>query len=258
MKTLHLMTMLLLACGSLFAQSTVTLRVVYEREDTHTGELYQYSERYLGTKNVITENGTAYTLRSVETVDRDSTVRPRRTPTRHTPKDHRTTTLLTPLSEEALMATSIAKKAESVAKQIYRIREARMSLLSGEAEHCPADGQGLQIALNGLNKQEEELTALFVGTTCRTVHTTTITYTTDTTVTETAQCVLMRFSRHTGPVPTDDLSGEPVYAIQKNLLAEQPATHKKAKKGQTETYIQSSMLSIRYNGQQLLYPTPVQ
>ena len=257
MKTLNLLTLLLLVSGSLPAQSTVQLRLVYEREDYERGELYQYSERYLGTKDVITENGTTYTLRSVEIVNRDTTARPRRSQPRYTPKD-RSTTRLVPLSEEALMATNVAKKAESVAKQIYRIREARLALLSGEAEHGPADGKGLQIALNGLNKQEEALTALFVGTTTRTVQTTMVTYTMDTTVTETVQSVLMRFSRHTGPVTTDDLSGEPVYALQENQLGERPATHTKAKKGETETYIRSGMLSIRYNGQQMLYPTPVQ
>ena len=44
-------------------------------------------------------------------------------------------------SEELLMAGSTAKQAEVAAKQIYRIRESRMNILTGDADNLPPDGE---------------------------------------------------------------------------------------------------------------------
>lgn len=66
------------------------------------------------------------------------------------------------LGEEALVSTSIPKMAELAAKQIYQIREARMALLTGDVNNQP-DGKALQIMMDRLDKQEEELVALFAG-----------------------------------------------------------------------------------------------
>ena len=66
------------------------------------------------------------------------------------------------LGEDALQANSIPKMAELAAKQIYRIREARTSYLTGDVEHQP-DGAALKLILEQMDKQEAELVALFAG-----------------------------------------------------------------------------------------------
>lgn len=111
------------------------------------------------------------------------------------------------LGEEALVANSVPKMAEMAAKQIYRIRESRANLLSGENEILP-DGTALQLMLNRLDKEENELLALFVGRTsvCHSVSQIEVSP-----VVEQTDSVLFRISRHEGLLPADDLSGEPVY-----------------------------------------------
>ena len=58
------------------------------------------------------------------------------------------------LTEEILMASSRAKMAELVAKEIYNIRESKNALLRGEADNMPQDGAQLKIMLDNLNLQE--------------------------------------------------------------------------------------------------------
>ena len=61
------------------------------------------------------------------------------------------------LTEEILMASSTAKMAELVAKEIYNIRESKNALLRGQADNTPSDGAQLKIMLDNLNLQEEAL-----------------------------------------------------------------------------------------------------
>ena len=68
------------------------------------------------------------------------------------------------LTEEILMASSTAKMAELVAKEIYNIRESKNALLRGQADNMPSDGAQLKIMLDNLNLQEEAMTEMFSGT----------------------------------------------------------------------------------------------
>ena len=115
---------------------------------------------------------------------------------------------LMPLLEEQFMAGSVAKMAEGAAKQIYRIRETRLNILAGDVEHVPADGKAMELVLNELEKQEQELVALFVGKTQVTRHTHTVRYTPEESVENEVVC---RLSAHNGIVDKQDLSGEPLY-----------------------------------------------
>ena len=117
-------------------------------------------------------------------------------------------TAIPPYMEEQLMAGSIAKMAEMTAKQIYRIRETRMNILAGDVDHVPADGEAMKLVLRELNKQEEALTALFLGT--RKTRHLNQTVLIDS-VADTEHQVIFRFSQFAGIVAKDDLSGEPVY-----------------------------------------------
>lgn len=77
--------------------------------------------------------------------------------------------VIAPYTEEVLEAKSIAEEAQAIAKQILRIRESRMYLLSGEVEHAPADGVAMKLVLEELAKQENQLTELFTGKVTRTI-----------------------------------------------------------------------------------------
>ena len=59
------------------------------------------------------------------------------------------------------MASSRAKMAELVAKEIYNIRESKNALLRGEADNMPQDGAQLKIMLDNLNLQERAMTEMF-------------------------------------------------------------------------------------------------
>ena len=59
------------------------------------------------------------------------------------------------LSEELLMAGSTAKQAEVAAKQIYRIRESRLNILTGEADNLPPDGDAMKLVIEQLEQQEK-------------------------------------------------------------------------------------------------------
>ena len=54
------------------------------------------------------------------------------------------------LTEEILMASSTAKMAELVAKEIYNIRESKNALLRGQADNMPSDGAQLKIIGNSI------------------------------------------------------------------------------------------------------------
>ena len=61
------------------------------------------------------------------------------------------------------MAGSTAKQAEVAAKQIYRIRESRMNILTGDADNLPPDGEAMKLVIQQLEEQEKALTNLFTG-----------------------------------------------------------------------------------------------
>lgn len=111
------------------------------------------------------------------------------------------------LTEEILMASSRAKMAELVAKEIYSIRESKNALLRGEADNMPQDGAQLKIMLDNLNLQERAMTEMFSGTVKDEPKTVTIRLTPK----EMSNEVAFRFSKRLGVVANDDLAGEPYY-----------------------------------------------
>ena len=72
-------------------------------------------------------------------------------------------TLVAPYPESVLKAANPSAQAHEIAKQIFHLRETRMYLLNGEVENAPADGEAMRLVLEDLDKQERELTHLFVG-----------------------------------------------------------------------------------------------
>ena len=127
------------------------------------------------------------------------------------------------LSEELLMAGSTAKQAEVAAKQIYRIRESRLNILTGEADNLPPDGEAMKLVIQQLEEQEQALTNLFTGIQVRD--------TSDYEITidpydDLEREILFRFSPQLGIVAADDLGGTPVY-LDLKATARAPALEPK-------------------------------
>ena len=118
------------------------------------------------------------------------------------------------LTEEILMASSRAKMAELVAKEIYNIRESKNALLRGEADNMPQDGAQLKIMIDNLNLQEEAMTKMFSGIREKEEKTFTVRLTPDK---EFSNEVAFRFSKKLGVVANNDLAGTPFYISLKDL-----------------------------------------
>ena len=195
------------------------------------GPYYKYAEKYLGVKDAITEDKVYYELGKISLVNKGvpdadntfivefkaGTVAPYAYLTEdgllcsinaeYTPdesaleaarKKNQAPTKVTDasvLSEELLMAGSTAKQAEVAAKQIYRIRESRMNILTGDADNLPPDG-------------EKALTNLFTGIRAKEVSDYEVTIVPFDNLDKE---VLFRFSPQLGIVDADDLGGAPVY-----------------------------------------------
>ncbi len=111
-------------------------------------------------------------------------------------------------TEEMLMSASKAKMAEVAAKQLYRIRESRLNLVTGEVDELPADGESYRLILQQLDEQAAALTALFMGTTQTETVVRHIDYLP---MEESSNEVIFRISDLYGIVDADNLSGAPIY-----------------------------------------------
>lgn len=121
------------------------------------------------------------------------------------------------MTEEMLQATSTAKLAELVAKEIYVVRESKLAITRGTAENMPRDGQAMQLVLDELSKQEQAYMELFTGYSDTIVHTFTFSIMPEAENCDTTRAVLFRFSRKMGVLSSDNLAGEPVYYDLKDL-----------------------------------------
>jgi hypothetical protein len=225
----------------------------YSKTTQKAGPYAKYAEKYLGVKDqsVVLEDKTYYTLNKVTVenrgvVDKDAsylvefkskttspfvyltedglictinaeyipesdnnkTTVSKQIPQLPAPPSHSVYT------EEYLQAGSISKMAEVAARQIYKLRDSRTDLLTGNADNAPRDGEGMKIVLANLEAQEKTLTELFMGTT------TVESFDKDFEIAPASNIdkeVLFRFSKYFGMVDKDDLSGSPVYINIKNL-----------------------------------------
>lgn len=118
------------------------------------------------------------------------------------------------VTEDMLKSHSTAKRAELAAARIYEIRQQRSDIISGQADGMPSDGAAMQLALDNLKQQEDALTAMFIGTTSKSVEVKTYTVTPpvdDETV------IIARLSVLEGLVDADNLSGAPVKVSFSNI-----------------------------------------
>lgn len=127
------------------------------------------------------------------------------------------------LGGDALMASSIPSMAEMTAKQIYAIRESRMALMSCDMESMP-DGRAVEAILERLDREEDELMALFIG------KRKTVTVSKEFTITPDADIkdmVVCRISSTVGIVDADNLVGEPIYISLKGVYRNEPQSLEK-------------------------------
>lgn len=214
------------------------------------GPYYQYTERYLGTRDVITKNSVQWSVQDVKIFtkaipDEQNTffIKPDpassvsyvaltpngllcglNVPSETLPVTAdlaSPNTTVTPnlefnnliLTEDLLQANSIARMAEVAAKQIYNLRDSRINLITGNMDKVP-DGTALKEMLTQMDKSQNDLMELFVGKTV----------TVPTTVTyeiipaqEVNNEVLFRLSNENGVVSRTDLSGQPYYLNVKDV-----------------------------------------
>lgn len=159
------------------------------------------------------------------------------------------------LTEETLTAGSTAKQAELIAKQIYRLRESRNNILTGEADNMPPDGDAYKLVMQQLDDQEQALTQMFVGVEEKTFHKEE--YIIDVTNQNIKDFIVARFSKKLGLLRYTNLAGEPIYLSltavnplpQDNLLNERQLAEleKKLSKGIVYNIPGKAILKVEFN-----------
>ena len=253
-------------------KTVLALEIDYTKTIETPGRFCQYAERYLGTTDAITTPTEYYELTAIRITAKTEADATRsytlpiaqkqmngnrlfinekgilesiNTQPAACSKCHKdevrqhhcaTSPSVIPLLEEQMLANSAGKMAEGAARLIYRLRENRLNLLAGDVEHLPQDGESMKAVLREMQQRETQLTELFTGHRDTQTASCTILYVPTADATEE---VVMRFSRYQGPVPADDLSGEPLLLT---LTA-----HKKSYKPQEEKQQKPVDAYIYYN-----------
>ena len=224
-------------------KTSLIITVETTKTTCQAGPYFRYAERYLGIKDVVMEDNVSYELSNVSLVNkgipdqtntyvvefRSGTVAPYvyltedgllcsinaeyvAAPPVAAIETNRTEStnlnVTTVYTEEFLLAGSVVRQAEEVAKQIFRIRESKMDILTGETDNMPRDGEAMKLVISQLDDQEKVLTSLFTGSCTQETSFYDIPFIPQDDVTDQ---VLFRFSRRQGVLDSDDLGGEPVY-----------------------------------------------
>lgn len=239
--------------------SLPTTSIVVKAQATKTtrkaGEFFDYAQQYLNISNPITKDEVIYTLtditadtkgiadkeKSYQVEFKANTVAPYVTLTKsglictinadavfddNQTKVNTTTqeniAIANPnkyLTEETLRAGSKSKQAELIARQIFTLRETRNSILTGDADTMPPDGNAYKLVMEQLDTQEKALTSMFIGTEVI-EEIEAKTYTIIPTDKNIEKYIVFRFSRRLGFVDKTDLAGAPVYL---SLTSNEPA-----------------------------------
>ncbi|MEG2179455.1 MAG: DUF4831 family protein [Bacteroidales bacterium] len=234
------------------------------------GPYYQYAEKYLGVQEIITEDMEYWEMNNLNirpvgvanpdesylvkfksgnppsmylsqegtllSINREPAMSNNAvTPKTTTASQAGTTPTYSVLTEEQLTAGSTAKMAEMAAKQIYRLRESRLNLVTGDVDQLPADGESFKLIMKQLDDQEAALTAMFLGTTRKENIKKVIRINP---AEKTGKEILFRFSKYLGVVNNDNLAGAPIYISVKVLEDLRPdAENQKKKKEKGVAYV---------------------
>ncbi|MDR0333724.1 MAG: DUF4831 family protein [Dysgonamonadaceae bacterium] len=228
-------------------KTTFEVTVLVKKNTYQRGEFFQYSQRFIGV-DPITENRMVHTLEDILVVNkgvanaensfmvefRANTVMPfvhlredgviasinsepvfDTTSTMNIPEGQ--TASANPrrfLTQETLMAGSIARQAELVARQIFDLRRSRNDILTGESDAMPPDGNAYRVVMEQIDLQEKALTELFAGSEQTEYFTQTFTVIPD--ERDINRMVIARLSERLGLVDADNLAGEPIYLSLRN------------------------------------------
>jgi hypothetical protein len=225
-------------------KTTVVVEVQAVKTIQLVGPYYQYTERYLGTHGVIMKNSITWSVKNVKVItkaipDDQNTYRIKpdlssaasfvtlspegflcgvNVPEPNTSNQSvsvENSSSETPdlefnnliLTQDLLQANSIASMAEVAAKQIYHLRDSRMSLITGDVDKI-SDGAAVKVMLQKMDQSEKDLMELFIGKTVTIPTTVTFEITP---AQEVKNEVLFRLSTEDGVVARDNLSGQPYY-----------------------------------------------
>lgn len=239
-------------------KTAIEATVSYSKVTKKAGEFYMYAERYLNISNPITEDVIEFRLEKIEantigvpdtqnsflvefrpnsaaaytTLTQEGLLCAINAPYEFPKEDNQEQNKITKspqlnarqyFSEEILRAGSSAKQAELVAKQIYRLRESKNDILTGEADNMPPDGNAYKLVMEQLDEQEKALTALFIGTeTVEALSKTISIEIKDGSNGNIDKKVIARFSNKLGLVSENDLSGEPILLTLKAQNTQEP------------------------------------
>ena len=224
-------------------KSALEITVAYSKKTRTAGEFYMYSERYLNISNPITKDEVEYELKNIDAKtigvpdNRQSYLvefRPNSAmayvtltqdgmlcainadyafPAEAEEEKKQATKQQTDarqfFTEEILRAGSSAKQAELIAKQIYKIRESRNDILTGEADNMPPDGEAYKLVMQQLDEQEKALSELFAGR--EAVESMTKKIRVDLSERDAKDVIVARFSKKMGVVGADNLAGAAIY-----------------------------------------------
>ena len=196
----------------LLPKTGIKVSVLVEKTTYTPGELCKYAERYLRIKDVSPTPHVSYRITDI----RQEAFAVADT-SKHYAIEFNAKTAATNVR---LSDDGILKMAELIAQDIYEIRESRNLLVRGQADNMPKDGEQLRLMLNQLDKQDQAMTSLFVGTTVKDTTEHTITIIPDK---ASDRQVLFRFSQKLGLLDQDDLAGVPYYYIIEDLKTVPPA-----------------------------------
>lgn len=242
-------------------KTMVKVNVKATQENYTPGEFSKYAERYLRLEGVNTESQSQWVLNNVMistkgvpdpekvftvrlkdktsapliSLTEDGIICAINTDVVKQKEQPETTKVITPrynskdfLTEEILMAGSTAKMAELTAKEIYNIRESRNSILRGQADSMPKDGDSMKFMVAQLDKQEAALLQMFTG------YTELVDKSFDLMISPSDSIqhqVLFRFSTKLGVLSDSNLAGDPVYLdIENERTVPQASAENKSKR----------------------------
>ncbi len=224
-------------------KSVLEVTVEYSKKVKKAGEFYMYSERYLNVSNPITEDITEYELNKIDaqvtgapdplqsflvefrpnsamafvTLTEDGLLCainadysfPKNSTDSEKLAVNPTIDARQFFTEEIMRAGSSAKQAELIAKQIYKIRESRNDIITGEADNMPPDGEAYKLVMKQLDDQEKALSGLFLGIEDAQPMKKVIRI--DLSNKDVKDVIISRFSKKLGVVDNNNLAGEPIY-----------------------------------------------
>lgn len=276
-------------------KTAIRVYVTVKKSVQNPGEFHSYAERFLGIQDAIKQSSTTYSIEHIESATigipdsdnsflvefRSNTQAPFVTlspegliyainsngeemPSIQAPDlpTNKTEELPSPrsfLTEEILSTGTTAKEAEMVARQIYKLRETRNEIITGEAENMPPDGEAYRLVLKNIEQQEQSLYQMFVGNTQEeyTMHEFTVIPSTN----DIDKDILFRFSSKLGVLSADDLAGAPVFLSLKAthrtptvILSpkEEKARDDKFSKGIVYNIPQKATLTISFNSKKII------